>query len=60
MTPTEVIEHFGSIPKVAKALDVSYQAVAQWVEKGEVPEVRQWHVHAASGGVLQVDEKKSA
>lgn len=61
MTVDQVIEHYGGIAEVARKLSISYQAVQQWVDKGAVPEGRQWQIQALSGGSLVVDaEPQSA
>jgi len=60
MNPQQVLDHFGGIAATAKALDISYQAVRQWVDKGEVPEGRQWQLQALTGGALAVEKKQIA
>lgn len=60
MTTQDVLDHFDGIAKTAKALDISYQAVRQWVDKGEVPEGRQWQIQAISRGKLKADQRKTA
>ncbi len=54
MQAQEVVTHYGGISKVAKELGISYQAVRGWIQKGEVPEGRQWQLQAMSGGTLKV------
>ncbi|MBS7559955.1 Cro/Cl family transcriptional regulator [Pseudomonas sp. RC4D1] len=53
MTRTQAIEHFKGIPKLAKALGISYAAVAQWGEI--VPKLRQHELEKLTGGILKVD-----
>lgn len=60
MTIQQVLDHFGGIAATSKALDISYQAVRQWVDKGEVPEGRQWQIQALTSGALSVQQKLSA
>lgn len=60
MTIDQVIDHFGSVSGIAKAVGVKYQAVAQWVSKGSVPEGRQWQIQALTEGALTVEKKTDA
>lgn len=55
MTPNQVIEHFDGIPKAAKALGITYQAIQQWILKGEVPEGRQYQIELLTNGQLKAD-----
>lgn len=52
MTPCEVVKHFETQEKAAKALDVTQQAVARWVALGEVPQLRQYHIERVTKGKL--------
>lgn len=54
MTIEEVLEHFGGRTGTSKALGVSYQAVRDWDEAGEVPIMRQWQIQAVTEGALMV------
>lgn len=60
MTVQEVIEHFGGVAETARALSISYQAVQQWLDKGQVPEGRQWQIQVLTDGALSVSEKPAA
>lgn len=60
MTVAQVLDHFGSISNTAKALDISYQAVAQWVEADQVPEGRQFEIQLMTDGSLVAQKKQSA
>jgi ribosomal protein S16 len=51
----EVIEYYGGIAPTARALNIKYQAVQQWVNKGAVPESRQWQLQVITEGKLKVD-----
>jgi len=53
MLKKDVIEYFGSIREVAKALDISTQAVHQWKEK--VPESAAYKIEVISKGELRVE-----
>ena len=55
MTPTQVVNHYGTISKAARELGVTYQAVQHWVKTNEIPEVRQWAIQAKTGGELMAD-----
>ena len=54
----QVVEHFGGIRQTAEALGISYQAVRSWREKGEIPEVRQFHIQTVTKNKLKADEPK--
>jgi hypothetical protein len=51
MTYTQVIEHYGSAIKAAKALGIDRKAVHAWKQKG-VPQLRQYQIQALTDGVL--------
>jgi hypothetical protein len=52
MTLDQVLDHYGGITRTADALAISYQAVHQWADKGEVPAGRQWEIQAQTKGKL--------
>jgi predicted XRE-type DNA-binding protein len=56
MTPQEVLAHFGSQAEIARVLGCKQPSVAEWFEKGEVPEGRQYQLQIATDGVLQADK----
>jgi len=60
MTITEVLDHFDGISKTARALGISYQAVRQWVDKGDIPEGRQWQIQALTDGKLKAEDRAAA
>lgn len=45
------IEYYGSIPKLARALKITYEAVRQWGD--EVPELRQYQLEKLTDGALK-------
>jgi hypothetical protein len=45
------IDYFGSIPALACALGITYEAVRQWGE--EVPELRQYQLEKITNGKLK-------
>lgn len=45
------IDYFGSIPKLARALKITYEAVRQWGE--DVPELRQYQLEKITNGTLK-------
>lgn len=55
MTPNAVIEHFGSITKTAQALGIKPPSVCEWLTRGRVPEVRQYQIEQATGGMLRAE-----
>ncbi|MED5493276.1 MAG: Cro/CI family transcriptional regulator [Pseudomonadota bacterium] len=54
MKRSEAVHHFGSISALAKALDISYEAVRQWSEEG-IPLLRQYQLQEITAGQLLVD-----
>lgn len=50
MKRKQAIEHFGSISALAKALDISYEAVRQWGD--QIPELRQYQLERITEGKL--------
>jgi len=60
MTINDVIDYYGGIAPAAKVLGISYQAVNQWVEKGHVPEGRQWQLQSITDGDLKVESHYAA
>ncbi len=56
MSPKQVIEHFGGIPKTAQALGLKAPTIYDWLETGEVPEARQYQIEMASDGALRADK----
>ena len=53
MTPQEVIEHYETQEKAARALGVTQQAIARWVAAGEVPELRKYQIEKVTKGKLK-------
>ena len=51
MDYSAVVQHFGSMTKLAKLLDVSPAAVSRWRDRG-IPIVRQFQIELLSGGAL--------
>lgn len=51
MRKSDVIEHFGSVTAVAKALELTTQAVSMWPET--VPRNRQWQIDVLTDGKLK-------
>lgn len=56
MSPKQVIEHFGGIPKAAAALGLKAPTIYDWIDTGEVPEARQYQIEMASDGALRADK----
>lgn len=55
MTPYDVITYFGGRSRAAQKLKISYQAVRDWEEAGEIPALRQWEIQGKTDGALTVD-----
>ena len=51
MTHEDLIQHFGSQAKVARAVGISSASVDEW--KGGVPELRQLEFQKLTGGKLK-------
>lgn len=49
------IDYYGSIPKLAQALKITYEAVRQWGD--EVPELRQYQLEKLTDGALKVGQE---
>lgn len=56
MSPKQVIEHFGGIPKTAAALGLKAPTIYDWIEASEVPEARQYQIEMATNGALRADK----
>lgn len=52
MTPQDLINFFGSMSAVARALGCKPQTVSEWVAAGKVPEGRQYQAEIATTGKL--------
>ena len=55
MNLDELLEYWGTVGAVAKALGASSSAVSEWRETG-IPLGRQYQAQIASGGRLRADE----
>lgn len=60
MTPAQVFAHFGDKAKTAKKLNISYQAVQQWEDKGCVPVGRQFEIQVLTDGKLKADDQQNS
>lgn len=56
MNPQQVIDYYGSQTAAADALEVSQPSIAQWLESGKIPEVRQYQIELATMGFLRADK----
>lgn len=52
------IDYFGSIPSLARALGITYEAVRQWGD--EVPELRQFQLEKITSGKLKAGDDQDA
>ena len=57
MNRQTAIDYFGSIPKLASALKITYEAVRQWGD--EVPKLRQYQLEKITNGQLKADDEPS-
>lgn len=55
MTIDEIIEHFGSLYRVCKVLNIATQNGYIWRRKGYIPINQQFRIAEASNGVLKAD-----
>lgn len=53
MTPQQVLDHFGTQAEIARVLGCKQPSVAEWFDKDEVPEGRQYQLELATGGALK-------
>lgn len=56
MTPAQVLEHYGTQAEIARVLGCKQPSIAEWFEKGEVPDGRQYQLEIASDGALKADK----
>lgn len=56
MTYKEVINYFGSAPKIAKRLRLTRQAIYYWRDTGKIPMNHQAVMEKISKGKLKMDE----
>lgn len=54
MKAVNVVVHFGSVSKAAKALTVTRVTIYNWLRQG-VPKLRQIQIEKVSGGALKAD-----
>ena len=59
MKRSEAISFFDGIPNLARALNISYEAVRQWPEDG-VPELRQYQIEVLTNGRLKAEKVSAA
>lgn len=55
MRTLAVLQHYGSVRKVADALGISRVAVSKWRKAGIVPEGSAYKLQSITDGALQVD-----
>lgn len=56
MTTQEAIQHFGSLKKLADALDIWPQVIYKWGERP--PIARQYELQVKTNGVLRADHEQ--
>ena len=55
MDPNSVVDHFGGVGKMCRALNVSREALRKWRMRGRVPRGRAYEIQVLTGGALRVD-----
>ena len=55
MTTEELINHFGTQQKAARAIGISQPSVAGWIKAGRIPLPRQYQIQVITGGALKAD-----
>ena len=60
MTTKQMIKYYGSITAAAKALNITHEAVRQWVTAGSIPVARQYQLQVLTDGALRVRGKGKA
>lgn len=63
MTPEQVLTFYETQAEIARVLGCKQPSIAEWFEKGEVPDGRQYQLEIASKGKLKADKpanRKSA
>lgn len=50
------MDHFGTQAEIARVLGCKQPSVAEWFDKGEVPEGRQYQLELATAGKLKADK----
>lgn len=56
MNPQKVIKHFGGIPATATALGIKAPSIYEWLEAGNVPELRQYQIQLATNSKFRADK----
>lgn len=59
MQITELIEYYGSSGEVARAVEVSKQAVSKWTVQGFIPFNTQYRIEVLTDGKLKADRNKN-
>jgi hypothetical protein len=58
MTKEQVIEHYGSVTKAAKALRIDGSTIRHWPSGVQLTPRIAWRIEFATNGALKVDEKQ--
>jgi hypothetical protein len=59
MTPAQLIKHYGTQAKAAKALKMTSAIVSYWVKKGIIPKKTQAWIQLETGGALKARRNRS-
>ena len=60
MTLDNLLAHFKTKTAIAKALDISPQAVQQWFDAKKIPSTRQFQIQIVTKGKLKAEKDKAA
>lgn len=55
MTPSELIDHFGSVRLAAEGIGRKYQRVWAWADRGRIPDGEQCRIELVTKGSLKAD-----
>lgn len=56
MNITDVLKHYRTQSAVADALSIEQAAVAKWVKKQNIPDLRQLQLESITGGILKAEK----
>lgn len=57
MKINEAVKHFGNKASLARALDITAQAITYWQKSGRIPHLMQFKIQVISKGKLKVSKE---
>lgn len=57
MSPTQVVNHFGTVLNASRVLLVTTQTIYFWIKTGRIPRLRQYDIEEQTKGKLKRDRK---